>query len=90
MADSKFAPIVSDPAVLEKTFDWKGTKYKEDAANEFFMRSFEMFNLTETALGRGGDYSFLEGISKVGEEDIKRKANIDSLIMMYQNLKDNK
>jgi len=80
MDDTRFAPIISDPAVLEKTFDWKGTKYKEDAANEFFMRSYEMFNLTETALGRGGDYPFLKGVSKVGKKDLERDAYIDDLM----------
>ena len=79
MDDNRFAAIVSDPKVLKKTFDWEGTSYEEDAANEFFMRSFQMFNLTETSLGKGGDYSFLKGVSKVGEVDEGIQAKINLL-----------
>ena len=78
MDDLRFDRIISDPAVLKETFNWTGSEYKEDAANEFFMRSYEMFNLTEQ-LGRDLDYSFMKGVSKVGEIDSTIQGDLDIL-----------
>jgi len=78
MDDTRFDRIISDPAVLKETFNWTGSEYKEDAANEFFMRSYEMFNLTEQ-LGRDLDYSFMKGVSRVGEIDSTIQGDLDIL-----------
>ena len=73
MDDPRFDPIISDPELLKETFDWFGTNYQEDAANEFFLRSYDMFKLTQTALGHRGieQLSFMKSgkYTKIGEID---------------------